>query len=363
MSTSTMIMEAYFQRRIKMRRRILLSIAALAFIMSGQVQAAVVVFDNQADYDAAVGPQIFLINFNGSTGASVSGASFSSVVTFGSPEAADPTLVWWNSDAISDDGSTTAPNGVGPMDGVFTDPVYAFALVFSSASENETVYMYDESAAMIAAVLAPNASGFFGVVSDTPIKSFFIDNGEFEEPEGYMDRFFIDDFRANEPPIQAEKELTLIVYDDIVIGDDEDIPELPEVPVETPIVFTMVITVTNNSPSTIEDIVVKDRLGGDLEFISSEPAPTTYETKGNSDKVFLSWDIEDLGPGDSAEITLVVATDVNPGQGKKAEPVNEYTEAGEHELNSGANAKGMIGEIEVSHSSNSVIVNAVEPLE
>lgn len=342
-----------------MKTRIVLSIAILAFAMSGQVRAAVVVFGNQPDYDAAVGPQIFLINFDGSTGTLVSGSSFSAAVTFGSPEASDPSQVLWNSDAITDAGSTTAGNAVGPMNGVFTDPVYAFALEFSSATENETVYLYDEGAALIGTVTAPNASGFFGVLSDTPIQSFLIDNGNF--PGGDPDRFFIDDFRANEPPIQAEKELTLIEYDETIIGDDEDVPELPEVPVHTRIEFTMVITVTNNSPSTITGIVVKDRLGGDLEFISSVPAPTSYEEKGNSDKVFLSWAIGDLVSGASTEITLTVATDVNPGQGKKAEPINEYTEAGEHELNSGANAKGMIGEIEVSHSSNSVSVIAVEP--
>ncbi|MHC4703514.1 MAG: hypothetical protein ACYTFQ_23350 [Planctomycetota bacterium] len=345
-----------------MKKRILLSIAALAFVMSSQVSADVVVFANQADYDAATGPQVFLINFNGSTGLLVSGDSFSPAVTFGSPEASDPSQVLWSSDAITDAGSDIALNNVGPVDGVFTDPVYAFALVFSSASEAETVSLYDEDDALIAAVVAPNASGFFGVLSDTPIKSFLIDNGDFPDT-GNPDRFFIDDFRVNESPIQVEKVLTLIEYDDTVIGDDEDVPELPEVPVETPIQFTMVITVTNNSPSTIEGVVVKDRLGGDLEFVSSVPAPTSYETKGNSDKVFLSWDIGDLDTGESVEITLTVATDVNPGQGKKDEPVNEYTEAGVHELNSGANAKGMIGETKVSHSSDPVSVNAVEPSE
>lgn len=343
-----------------MRKGILISIATLAFIVAGQVEAAVVVFDNEVDYNAAVGPQIFLINFDGSPpgGASVSGASFSPAVAFGSPEASDPTLVLWNSDAISDNGSTIALNGVGPLDGVFTDPVYAFALVFSSASQAETVSLYDEAHNLIDMVTAPNASGFFGVLSDTSIKSLFVDNGNFPNT-GDPDRFFIDDFRANEPPIQVVKELTRIEYGQTIIGDDEDVPELPEVPIHTRIEFTMVISVTNNSPSTIAGVVVKDRLGGDLEFVSSVPAPTTIETKGNSDKVFLSWAIGDLVAGQTAEITLVVATDVNPGQGKKAEPINEYTEAGVHELNSGANAKGMIGEIVVSHSSGPISVLAV----
>lgn len=160
-------------------------------------QAQVTVYGNETDYNNATGAQIFLIDFNGSTGAFVDGGSFSGEVTFGSPEAEDPTLVNWNSDAISDAGSTSSPTNVGPIDGVFTTPVRAFALVFLSAGEAETVHMFDEGGALIASVLAPNASGFFGVVSATPIKSFFLENGLF--PNGNRDRFFIDDFRANEP--------------------------------------------------------------------------------------------------------------------------------------------------------------------
>jgi len=191
-----------------MKKTTLFLVVVLAFCITATTEAAVTVFNNEADYDAATGSQIFLINFDGnpSGGTLAAGNSFSAAVTFGSPEASDPTQVWWNSDAISDAGSTTAPNGVGPMDGIFTDPVYAFALVFLSSGENETVYLYDESDALIGAVVAPNPTGFFGVLSDTPIKSFFIDNGEFwkvPEEEYWPDRFFIDDFRANELLIQV----------------------------------------------------------------------------------------------------------------------------------------------------------------
>ena len=94
--------------------------------MSSQVSADVVVFENQADYDAATGPQVFLINFSGSTGLLVSGDSFSPAVNFGSPEASDPSQVLWSSDAITDAGSDIALNNVGPVDGVFTDPVYFY---------------------------------------------------------------------------------------------------------------------------------------------------------------------------------------------------------------------------------------------
>lgn len=164
-------------------------------ITVGETKAALTVFSTQANYDAATGAQIFLINFNGSDGTLKSGNFFSSAVTFGSPEATDPTKVLWNSNAITDAGSTSVFTNVGPMDGVFTNPVFAFALEFSSASQAETVSLYDETNTLLGAVTAPNAWGFFGVLSDTPIKSFTFDNGLFSD--GTPDRFFVDDFRAN----------------------------------------------------------------------------------------------------------------------------------------------------------------------
>lgn len=158
--------------------------------------ASVTVFSTPTAYDAATGPEIFFLDFNGNPvgGALVSGNSFSSAVTFGSPEAADPTQVLWNSDAITDAGSTSA--NVGPMSGLFTDPVSAFAFDFSSASSAETVSLYDGGDNLLAAVLAPNPSGFFGVTSDEAVKRFVITNGLF--PTGGRDRFFVDSFRANE---------------------------------------------------------------------------------------------------------------------------------------------------------------------
>ena len=179
-----------------------LVILTLVLITVGETRAALTVFSTQASYDAATGGQIFLINFNGnpSGGVFALGNSFSSAVSFGSPEAevSKQTKVWWNSNAITDAGSTSTSTNVGPMNGVFTNPVFAFALEFSSASQAETVSLYDEIDTHLGDVTAPNPSGFFGVLSDTPIKSFTFDNGSFsnnclEDP----DRFFVDDFRAN----------------------------------------------------------------------------------------------------------------------------------------------------------------------
>jgi len=156
--------------------------------------AGVTVFSTQTAYDAATGPELFFLNFDGNPpgGALVPGNSFSPAVSFGSPEAADPTLVLWNSDAISDAGS----NSVGPMSGLFTDPVSAFAFEFSSASSAETISLYDVSDTLLGAVVAPNPAGFFGVVSDEGVKRFVITNGLF--PTGARDRFFMDSFRANQ---------------------------------------------------------------------------------------------------------------------------------------------------------------------
>jgi len=173
------------------------------------------------------------------------------------------------------------------------------------------------------------------------------------------------------PVLEATKELTDI--SDFIDEDPEDgIPDLdidgyPMVPMHTEIWFEMEITVTNNDPSaTIEDVIVKDRLGGDLRLMGyAYPFGTivSYSTKGNSDKFFISWEVGDLAPLESKTLTLFVCTDVNPGQGKKSEPINEYTSSGVHELNSGANAKGMLGDMQVSDSSESIYVNAVEIIE
>jgi len=179
-----------------------LGIAAASMALDApSAQAQVNVFGNQTDYDNATGAQIFLIDFNGNPagGTFVNGNSFSGEVTFGSPEADDPTQVVWNSDAITDAGSTDyEPTHVGPINGVFTTPVRAFALVFLSAGEAETIHLFDEDGNLIDSVPAPNATGFFGVVSATPIKSFHIEHGLFPD-SGLRDRYFIDDFRANEP--------------------------------------------------------------------------------------------------------------------------------------------------------------------
>lgn len=176
-------------------RRSLLAAAALALAAAPALAQDPAVYGNQADYDAAAGASDFCLDFNGSTGALVDGGSFSGDVTFTSPEASDPSQVNWNSDAISDAGSTTDPVGVGPVDGTFTGTAMAFRFMLSSAASAPTIELYAADSSLIATVNAPSASGFFGVISSVPVKRFVVVNGLFEGTTN-RDRFFIDDFCA-----------------------------------------------------------------------------------------------------------------------------------------------------------------------
>ena len=108
-----------------------------------------------------------------------------------------PANVQWSSNALTDAGSTIASNFVGPLSIDFTDPsIFNFSLIFTSASEQETLELYDNTSTLFASVLSPNASGFFGLTSDVAIDYVIIRNGIFPTTGG-NDRFFIDNLSAN----------------------------------------------------------------------------------------------------------------------------------------------------------------------
>ena len=168
--------------------------ACITMGLSQSALAATTTYTDETAFLAASGSELFHIDFNGITPGSASGV-FPGQVDFGSPEAIDPDLVNFNSGAMSDAGSTIASNNVGPVDGVFLtgDSVFGFSMLFSSSGSPQTVSIFELGGGLIDSVLTP-ASGFFGLVSDTRVGSFVIDNGPFAS--GNPDRFFIDDFKA-----------------------------------------------------------------------------------------------------------------------------------------------------------------------
>jgi hypothetical protein len=138
--------------------------------------------------------------------------------------------------------------------------------------------------------------------------------------------------------IEFTKKLTAVSPepDDWVVGD------MPIVPIDTVVTFTMPITVNNKSLLTLNGAWVKDRLGAELEVVPFDNGGpfyesignATYDTKGKSEKVFIDWDFEGTLSVNAEETLIIEAqTDINPG-GKKDH--QEYTSTGTYELNSGA---------------------------
>jgi uncharacterized repeat protein (TIGR01451 family) len=173
------------------------------------------------------------------------------------------------------------------------------------------------------------------------------------------------------------------------LEDAEDIPDAIKamlkaeaeetliVPVETYTEWSLVIDVTNPYEYTMENVMIKDNLGGDLVLLKVndedvvKPAGkkavqnidgVTIEWTGKTEKAHLNWEIDDLDPGETARLVLLIATDVNPGQKPKDPQVNEYTEAGDHDLNSGATLKFTDPDgTQLSAYTDSIVATAVIP--
>jgi hypothetical protein len=178
-------------------KKLNLVLASVALCCSSAAYAANVnVFDNASNYNAAVGGELFRIDFNGSPDAIVDGSTISPHAIFGSPEASNPASVLWSSNALTDAGSTIASNSVGPLSIDFSDPaIFNFSLTFSSAGIQETIELYDDANTLFANIVSPGPNGFFGLTSDVAIDYVIIRNGIF--PGGGNDRFFIDNLSAD----------------------------------------------------------------------------------------------------------------------------------------------------------------------
>ncbi|MFX1431445.1 MAG: FG-GAP-like repeat-containing protein [Promethearchaeota archaeon] len=115
-------------------------------------------------------------------------------------------------------------------------------------------------------------------------------------------------------------------------------PQSLAILVNTEVQFAVEIEVTNPFSYTMENTKITDRFGAEIEIDAPFPLYIThgtasYYTKGKSEKVFLTWDIGDLLPGETARLIILVSTDLNPAGHQ------EYTTSDVYELNSGATLK------------------------
>ncbi|MHA1562354.1 MAG: hypothetical protein ACTSPA_09545, partial [Promethearchaeota archaeon] len=131
---------------------------------------------------------------------------------------------------------------------------------------------------------------------------------------------------------------------------------------ETETQWTLVLELTNPYDYTMTDVKITDNFGAEIEIDEQFPltishGTVSYTIKGKSDKVFLTWDIGDLDPGEKAKLYLLISTDLNPaGQ-------QEYSSPGIFELNSGATLKfSDLEDVQLSAFTDNIFV-IVLPLE
>ncbi len=149
----------------------------------------------------------------------------------------------------------------------------------------------------------------------------------------------------------------------------EQAEESLTVKVGTDVQWALVIDVINTFDYTMEDTVITDHFGAEIEIDDADPEKEginevsithgTWDwdyTKGKSKKVFLTWNIGDLLPGETARLILLVSTKTNPGGHQ------EYSESGIYEMNSGATLKFIdpVQDTQLSAYTDSIYVEAVE---
>lgn len=117
-------------------------------------------------------------------------------------------------------------------------------------------------------------------------------------------------------------------------------------PMETDVHWWMRITVSlPSSWGGPVDAMVWDRYGAEIEIDGYEPGdaiPVThgtasYYTRGRSEKVFLTWNVGTLNPGETATLEIEISTDINPaGHQEYTTPSICGCPETWYELNSGA---------------------------
>lgn len=180
-------------------KRTLISLALISAAL--QSHAGVTLYTNEAAYLAAVGATRNYVDFAGSPGAVVAGGSFTPDVTFGSCTspglpASCSASVLHSSDAITDLGGGTAPNGVGSLAWRFNlGDVYAFSFHYISGAI-DAINLVDLGL-NVTTIDTTSAGGFIGLVTDGAAFYGGIGvNAVFGG--GGFDRYFIDDFRISE---------------------------------------------------------------------------------------------------------------------------------------------------------------------
>lgn len=186
--------------------RTLLAAVIVVIAAAAPSQAAAILYLDEASYLAAVGATREYIDFAGSPAATVPGSSFSPDVTFGScTDSSNPgscgVQVLHNDNAITDLGGSAAPNGVASVAWRFNLPdAYAFGFNYVSGSIDALRLVAPDFS--LTEIDTSAATGFIGLVSDTPFYGVIGVNGVFAGGEG-NDRYFIDDFRINAVPEPA----------------------------------------------------------------------------------------------------------------------------------------------------------------
>ncbi len=184
-----------------MKAALKLALGLAIWVAAFQSQAAVILYTTEQSYLAAVGATRTYIDFAGSPNAVVSGGSFSPDVFFGTCTDSGSagtcgTQVLHASDAITDLGGSSASNGVASLAWRFAlSDVFAFGLNYESGGI-DSINIVDP-ALNLTPVDTTSASGFIGLVSDSAFYGAIAVNGVL--PGVGNDRYFIADFRINEP--------------------------------------------------------------------------------------------------------------------------------------------------------------------